>query len=279
MNWCRPEQGAGNECFERAAPDDVEGIDLWLAFEDEASDPVLLNRLRTLLSDDERAQAGTFVFDRDRKRFVLTRALVRTVLSRYAPVPPGAWAFSINRYGRPAIDLRHALGNGLDFNVSHTAGLVVMGVTRRRVLGVDTEDWMHRPVTTSLARHCFTAQEVSALMAVPASGFADHFFQYWTFKEAYIKARGMGLSLPLDQFSFHYPCQATVTMTAAPALDPDASAWHFEQFRPTPRHLLAVCADLGPEGRPPRIRLRRVVPTVGAWVLPLAPTRRTVRAS
>lgn len=269
----------GIEACRPTAPDDVDCIDLWLAFEEDATDPELLRQLRPLLSEQERLQEGKFVFDPDRKRYLLTRALVRTVLSRYAPVRPEAWSFSTNRYGRPAIDKCHHDSDGLDFNVSHTAGLVVVGVTRQHALGVDIEDWTGRSVTTSLARHCFTADEFSALMAAPAPSFQDHFFQYWTFKEAYIKARGMGLSIPLDRFSFHYPCQATVVMTAAPDIDPDASAWHFEQFRPSPRHLLAVCSNLRPDGCPPRIRLRQVVPTVGEWAWPLQSTRRSVRTS
>lgn len=113
-------------------------IDIWLTYYDEIVDDRQLARLRSILSDDEVAQEGRFYFADDRKRYLVTRAMVRMVLSRYAQIAPEHWAFSKNAYGRPviadAIVDAEAQAWGLSFNLSHTRGLIALAVTRGREL-------------------------------------------------------------------------------------------------------------------------------------------------
>ncbi|UXY16201.1 4'-phosphopantetheinyl transferase superfamily protein [Chitiniphilus purpureus] len=248
-------------------PTSAPGIDLWLTFYQELTDPRLLDELRGLLSEAERQQAARFHFADDRKRYLATRALVRTVLSRYAPVAPTDWVFTANAYGRPQIDPCHGEAAGLHFNLSHTQGLIVLGVARHGALGVDVEHLHARQVSPGLGERFFSPAEAAALAAVPPAQRQARFFEYWTFKEAYIKARGMGLSIPLDRFGFDYPHEHAVQLTIDPALGDDAQRWQFWQFRPTPDHLLAICTERPPTPLPTPT-LRRVVPTLADEVWP-----------
>lgn len=236
-------------------------IDLWLVFYDEIVDERLLTELRRLLSEDELRQQARFHFADDRKRYLVTRAMVRTVLSRYVAVAPVDWAFSTNRYGRPEIARPHGEALGLCFNISHTRGLIALGVTRQRALGVDVENLVTRQVSEGIADRFFSPIEVAELSRVPADLKQDRFFEYWTFKESYIKARGMGLSIPLDRFSFSYPHERAVRIAIHPELGDDASRWSFWQCRPTPEYLLAICAERL-DGQTTGVTVRKTIPTI-----------------
>lgn len=236
-------------------------IHLWLAYYQKIDDPQLRWKLRGLLNDAEREQEMAFHFADDRLRYLVTRAMVRTVLSRYADVAPADWEFALNAWGRPEIALRHNT-HGLRFNISHTRGLIALGVSRNRSLGVDVENVLEREASVGIANHFFSQAEVDALAGLPEHERGARFFEYWTFKESYIKARGMGLSLPLDRFSFHFHGDQALSMTADADIDDDPQRWRFWQCRPTPSYLLALCAE-SRGGPAPRLTVRHVVPMVG----------------
>jgi 4'-phosphopantetheinyl transferase len=235
-------------------------IHLWLASYEEIADERLHAAYRDLLNEEERAQEPRFYFARDRRRYLVTRALVRTVLSRYVPaVEPAQWSFETNAYGRPAAANAAAKAERLSFNLSHTHSMIVLAVTAGREVGVDVENVRAREVSIGVADRYFAPQEVRVLNAVPAPEQQYRFFEYWTFKESYIKARGMGLSLPLDKFSFHYPDDDAVEIAIDPELADDAERWQLWQFRPSPEYLVAVCAER--TGAPaPRLVVRKTVP-------------------
>ncbi len=236
-----------------------EEVHLWLAFYDGIGDEGLHSAYRELLDPAEREQQQRFYFERDRCRYLVTRALVRTVLSRYLPVEPRDWTFSTNAYGRPQAVNAAAQDAGLSFNISHTHSLIVLGVTQRRALGVDVENVRDRQASIAVADRYFAPREVEVLRAAPRHEQQYRFFEYWTFKESYIKARGMGLSLPLDKFSFHYAGDRAVGIAIDPTLADDASRWQFWQFRPVPEYLVAICAERLGAGSP-RLIVRNVVP-------------------
>jgi 4'-phosphopantetheinyl transferase len=234
-------------------------IHLWLAFYDEITDERLLSEYRALLNAAEKEQEKRFYFARDRLRYLVTRALVRTVLSRYLPIHPRDWMFSTNAYGCPQIANAEAKEECISFNISHTHSLIVLGVTRHRALGVDVENVEAREALLDIADRFFAPQEVTALNAVPMAQQQYRFFEYWTFKESYIKARRMGLSLPLNKFSFHYSHDQSVEIAIDPELADDATRWQFWQFRPRSEYLLAICAErVGNE--PPKLTVRQAVP-------------------
>jgi 4'-phosphopantetheinyl transferase len=238
-------------------------IDIWLTYYDEIVDDRHLAGLRSLLSHEERAREGCFYFAEDRKRYLVTRAMVRMVLSRYAQTAPEHWAFSKNAYGRPAIadaivdaDVQ---ARGLSFNLSHTRGLIALAVTRGRELGIDVENIAARAASLDVAEHFFSRAEVAELSCVAPDRQQDRFFEYWTLKESYIKARGIGLSLPLDGFSFEFPQQSAVSIRIDPRLQDHADRWSFWQYRPTPDYLMAICAERDVDDAP-AILMRKFTP-------------------
>src|SRR5438132_13709418 len=151
--------------------------------------------------------------------------------------------FSTNAYGRPEIVNPPAWDACLSFNIYRTHSLIVLGVTRRRALGVDVENVCTREISIDIADRYFAPEEVAALRAAPPRQQQYRFFEYWTFKEAYIKARGMGLSLPLDKFSFRYPDDRAVEIAIDPELTDETARWQFWQFRPRTEYLVAICAE------------------------------------
>lgn len=234
-------------------------IHLWLVLTDEITEQRLHSAYRELLNPGEKEQESRFFFAKDQRRYLVTRALTRTVLSRYEPVPPKEWVFSVNAYGRPEIANAQARAAELSFNLSHTQGLIVLGVSKGRALGVDVENLRAREASIDIADCFFAPQEAAALAAEPRSRQQYRFFEYWTFKEAYIKARGMGLSLPLDKFSFSYPDDRTVELAIHPELADDPARWQFWQFRPGSEYLTAICAErTGLQS--PRLIVRRTIP-------------------
>ncbi len=234
-------------------------IHLWLAFYDEIADESLHAAYRELLDAAEKEQEPRFYFGRDRRRYLVTRALVRTVLARYLSIDPRECIFSTNAYGRPDIVNAQAAEASLSFNISHTHSLIVLGVTRGRALGVDVENVRAREASLAVADRYFAPQEVAALTAAPPHQQQYRFFEYWTFKESYIKARGMGLSLPLDKFSFQYPDDHTVEIAIHPELADDPARWQFWQFRPASEYLVAICAERA-GAQSPSLIVRQAVP-------------------
>jgi 4'-phosphopantetheinyl transferase len=124
---------------------------------------------------------------------------------------------------------------------------------------VDVENVRAREVSIDIADRYFAPQEVAALAAAPPHQQPYRFFEYWTFKEAYIKARGMGLSLPLDKFSFHYPDDHAVEIAIHPELADEAARWQFWQFRPRPEYLVAICAERT-GAQSPSLIVRQTIP-------------------
>jgi 4'-phosphopantetheinyl transferase len=186
---------------------------------------------------------------------------VRTTLSRYAPVAPDQWAFSRNAFGRPEIANDDAAARRVSFNLSHTRNLIVLGVTCDSALGVDVENVRVRRAACDVADRFFSPIEVGSLHALPAEFQHQRFFEYWTLKESYIKARGMGLSIPLDQFNFNFQGEKQVSISFSAALNDRAARWRFWQFRPSAHHLAALCVERS-DHLAQQLEVRKVVPFV-----------------
>jgi 4'-phosphopantetheinyl transferase len=243
-----------------------EEIHLWLATDE--IDGEQASGYQKLLSADERQRQQRYHFEKDRVRFLITRALVRAVLSRYEAVDPRDWVFTANAYGCPEIDVLRMGAVDLCFNVSHTAGLIVLGVTRGRALGVDVENLCARMNPIDAAKQVFSATERAALARLPAEQQLDRFFEYWTFKESYIKARRMGVSIPLDRFSIRLEQDGLVDLEIAPELHDDPGRWQFWQIRPGRAHVLALCAERVPN-LPSAISIKKMVSMDREEVVPV----------
>ena len=207
--------------------------------------PAVMVRLRAALSDEECARHARFGDDGAAGEFLCGRALLRAALSTWAPVEHRAWRFALNAHGRPSID---APTSPLHFNLSHTRGMVVLVLGADPSVGVDVErlDRSVRPL--EIADRFFSPREVDGLRALPPEQHRDRFLALWTLKEAYIKARGMGLALPLRDFSFS-PDDAPPRVRFEASLGDDATLWRFARVDLASGHRVAVAAKV------PRLRL------------------------
>jgi 4'-phosphopantetheinyl transferase len=206
----------------------------------EASDPALLAAYRDLLSPEEQARGDRYLFERNRHEHVVAHALKRLCLSRYAPVAPRAWRFAIGERGKPEIE---APPSPLRFNLSHTDGLVACLVARDADVGVDVETVARGTDMAGVASRFFAEPEVEALLALPAQAHKRRFFEYWTLKEAYIKARGLGLAIPLGDFWFTLAPPAQPVIGFAPALEDRPDRWRFFQGFLEPSFQLAAAVE------------------------------------
>lgn len=156
----------------------------------------ILNELLTVLSPEELQRARRFRFDRHRKAFIAAHGQMRLLLARYLQCKPDRFRFAQNEHGKPFLP-----GSNLEFNLSHSKQMGLLAVNRTDPLGVDVE-WK-RPDFGGLkiARRFFSPREVAELEQLPPEHHLDAFFNGWTRKEAYIKALGKGLAIPLGKFS------------------------------------------------------------------------------
>jgi 4'-phosphopantetheinyl transferase len=212
-------------------------VQLWWA----RRDALTLDREVADLPADERATVDRLFFEADRRTARLARVMVRWVLAAVAGRAPAEWQFARNRYGRPTVTNLPADAAGLTFNLSHTRQLVVCAVGRHAELGVDVED-LTRRAPLHLARRYFSAEEAAELSRHPAERQHRRFFEYWTLKEAYIKARGLGLSLPLDSFCFGITPRGINIRFVKPEVGDLPERWRFFQGEApgATDHLLAL---------------------------------------
>ena len=221
------------------------GVDLWCFFYDEHLSDDRRAAYDALMTDDERARHQRFMFERDRDLFLATRALARCALSRYADVAPTAWRFERTEHGKPYV-VGPPQAPPLHFNLSNTYGLVAIAISSALSrVGVDVENTTRGTDAIEIADRFFSELEVEGLHALPESGHQERFFSYWTLKESYIKARGLGLAIPLGQFSFLLDEAPPIGIRFDPELEDDPERWRFRLFRASDRHTLAVGADTG----------------------------------
>ena len=198
-------------------------------------------RFRDLLLPHERARHERFVQEKDRCQYLLGKVLVRSVLSRYHPRPPQSWTFATTAHGKPV--LAEPPDERLCFNLSHTEGLVACAVSGAGEVGIDVEN-RRRAVTMDLARRYFAPPEVAFLEGTPAERQQHVFFRFWTLKEAYVKACGLGLSLPLEQFAFRLADDQAPRIAFTPELNDDPEGWQFFlPDVPSEHHQMAVAVQ------------------------------------
>ncbi len=218
----------------------TDGIDLWLAPTDLARDEDAAHRYRELLTPEERDSCQAFHHEVDRRRALLTRALVRTTLSRYAPVDPQAWRFEREEHERPVIAA--PTGTRLCFNLSHTRELVACAVTLDAHIGVDIEREEQHPDLADLAREVFSAPELLAFRKLGEPERRERFYAIWTLKESYLKARGLGLGLSPRSLEFDLDTPGCVRARFAADARDDPSHWWFARMRADAVHPLALAA-------------------------------------
>jgi 4'-phosphopantetheinyl transferase len=201
-------------------------VHIWRANLDQS--PLMVGRFQHTLSVDEQMRADRFYFRQDRERFVNGRGLLRTILGCYLDSAPENLVFRYNHYGKPSIASK-AGPDRIRFNVSHSHGTALYAVARDLEIGVDLELIRDGLEVEQIAASFFSRREVSALKALPAELRRHAFYLCWTRKEAYIKARGEGLSLPLDQFEVSLsPGEPAALISTQP--DSEAVHWSLQDL-------------------------------------------------
>jgi 4'-phosphopantetheinyl transferase len=232
---------------------------VWLCRLERDSLEALACASRTLLNAAECERADRFQRDEDRATFEIAHALVRQSLARYADVPARAWTFDTNRWGRPEVSGPPGAPR-LAFSLSHTRGLVACAVTDGAACGVDVENLARRGDPLRIAARVLSASERADLEARPAEQRRRRLLEYWTLKEAYLKARGTGMSVAMRDLSFAIAGGAARLEAVEPQASAGPEAWSFVCARPSAEHLLAIA--LGPPDGPSRtVRVREGLPS------------------
>jgi 4'-phosphopantetheinyl transferase len=200
----------------------------------------VLGRLESRLSQEEKARADRFHFVNDRNRFVAARGLLRELLGKYLHQAPAGLEFSYGEHGKPSLSGGNT-SSGLCFNLSHSAGLVVYAIAKERNLGIDVEHVRPESAGEDIAKRYFSAREVSDLQTLPPEVRVEGFFHCWTRKEAYLKATGMGLQIPLDSFAV-----SLVPEKPAQFLGGVEPRWHLAAYHPAEGYVAAVVYDGAP---------------------------------
>lgn len=217
-----------------------DGVHVWRACLDVS--PAVHDALQPTLSADEHARAARFHTRHDRARFVVARGYLRVLLGHYLARPPSHLRFTANAHGKPALLPEHH-DRLPHFSVSHSRALALYAITGRGPVGVDLEYIQPDFPCDEIAARFFSPREIATLRALPPAGQQAAFFAAWTRKEAYIKARGVGLSLPLSGFDVSLaPGEPAALLRVHGAAD-EAARWPLHDLSPHPDYAAAVAVE------------------------------------
>lgn len=198
------------------------------------------------MTPEELVRYNRFRHDQDRWMFALGRSMARTLVGRELGVAPTEWRWREGTHGRPEIA---APETNVHFNVSHSAGLVVCALGRGREVGVDLENLERHPPDPALVPRYCSASE-AADIAAQGERWRERFLMYWTLKEAYLKARGLGISVQLADISFALDGSGEASIAFHNSLAGTDDRWRFHLQRHAPHHLIAVAASAAANGLP-----------------------------
>lgn len=200
-----------------------------------------LNGFFLTLAAEEQTRAARFQFQRDREHFIVAHGLLREILCTYLSRSPQCLAFWYRSHGKPAL-ARESGEDTIFFNMAHSYGVVIYAVARAREVGIDLEFIRRGLEVEQIADRFFSPGEVAALRALPTEFRENAFFTCWARKEAYIKARGGGLSLPLDQFQVSLnPGEPAALLTAE--TPGEARRWSLQDLPPVPGYATALAVE------------------------------------
>jgi 4'-phosphopantetheinyl transferase len=215
-------------------------VHVWRATLDQT--PSQIQSFRHNLAADEQARAQRFYFERDRGHFIVARGVLRIILGSYLNQAPEGLSFCYSAHGKPAL-AGESGGDAIRFNVSHSHGIALYAVTRGREVGVDLEHIRSNLAVAEIAERFFSRREVAMLRTLLTEAQREAFFRCWTRKEAYLKARGEGLSLSLDQIDVSL---APGEPDVVPGTQPDsseASRWSLQELTPAPGYVAALAVE------------------------------------
>jgi len=194
------------------------------------------------LAADEQAKAERFYFERDREHFIAARGVLRAILGGYLNRAPESLSFCYSSHGKPAL-AGESDGEPIRFNVSHSYGVALYAITRGREVGIDLERIRFDLAVAEIAERFFSRREVAMLRTLPTEAQRQAFFRCWTRKEAYIKARGEGLSLPLDQFDVSLAPGEPAAVLGTQRDPSEASRWSLQELTPAPGYAATLTVE------------------------------------
>ncbi|NWG15751.1 MAG: 4'-phosphopantetheinyl transferase superfamily protein [Chloroflexi bacterium] len=212
-------------------------MDVWATRLD--FDPQRVKHLAGLLSPDEQARAARFRFAVHRRRFIVARGVLRTLLGRYTNAAPESVRLKYSPAGKPSPDPDH----GLRFNLSHSHELALYAIAYEREVGVDLEYMRPLEDIERLAAGTFSARENAVWRQLPDAQKQEGFFNCWTRKEAYIKALGQGLSYPLDQFDVSLKPGEPARLLSVTGTPQEVTRWTFQAFNPGENYVAALVVE------------------------------------
>ena len=204
--------------------------------------PSQIQSFRNTLAADEQARAERFYFEKDREHFIVARGVLRAILGRYSNRDPEHVSFSYSSHGKPAL-AGDSDGVAIRFNLSHSDGIALYAVTRGREVGIDIERIRFDLALVEIAERFFSAQEAATLQTLPTEMQHQTFFRYWTRKEAYIKARGEGLSLSLDRFDVSLAAGETDIRLSTPRNPAEVARWSLQELEAAPGYVAALAVE------------------------------------
>jgi len=234
-------------------------IDLWICDPTQVTEQALLDRYRAMLTDEEECKRTRYLFEKDRHRYLVTRAMIRTILSRYDQQDPAAWRFTANKWNKPELD-QHQNPGDLRFNISHTEGLICCVITKCQDIGVDVENIKRKSETARIAHRYFSPLEVKELANQPATKQRARFFDYWTLKESYIKAWGMGLAIALRDFSFLFNQGGSIDIRFAAGREDDPALWNFTCLTAAEDYRISIAIKGTRDRVSPRLAIQQGLP-------------------
>ena len=198
------------------------------------------SRWQKALSPDESNRASRFHFVADRQRFVASRALLRTILGCYLAIEPKSLSFIYSQKEKPSLAPGSA-SSGITFNISHSGGIALFAFARKREIGVDVEQVRCDFEVEAIASRFFSSHEQEQLRSLPEEKKFESFFRCWTRKEAYIKATGDGLSLPLHQFDVSVVRENGNALLSTRPNKSEAALWSLREIPAGQGYVAALC--------------------------------------
>jgi len=204
---------------------------------DEIQNSSLLDRYRAVISEAEKKKVDRYIFEKDQHACLVTRALLRFVLSAYTREDPESFEFVENDFGKPRLK-PGCSDMPINFNLSHSSKVTAIALVLDTEIGLDVENHS-RKIDLGIADRFFSTSESEHLGKCPEIERQSVFFDLWTLKESYIKARGMGLSIGLDKFGFKMD-HSNISIQFHESLNDFPERWQFFKFSPIQTYTAAI---------------------------------------
>ncbi|MEP7279706.1 MAG: 4'-phosphopantetheinyl transferase superfamily protein [Bacteroidota bacterium] len=201
-----------------------------------------------ILSTDEVQRAGRFRFEKDKKRFIAARGILRQILAGYLKMTAQQLRFEYTSFGKPVLAKNSDFDN-IYFNLSHSDAYALYAFTRHRNVGIDIELIRNDAAVYQIAQKFFSPGEVSSLESTNKNKLHDIFFQYWTRKEAIVKAKGEGISSPLEKVNVSLIDGKVLSPVLLPGDGNENRSWYVKDLFPCAGYVAAIavegdCCDL-----------------------------------